>query len=101
VRVVWAPRALDRAAEAAEYIAQVRPDVAAKWIDGLFDAVGKLGRFPRRGRMVPEVGRSEIRELLYEGYRVVYRVDEKHVSILTVRHQRRQFSADVLEGESP
>ena len=101
MRVIWAPRALDRAAEAAEYIAEDRPEVAAKWVDGLFDAVGKLARFPRRGRIVPEVGRSEVRELLYEGYRVVYRVDEKHVSILTVRHQRRRFSSAILESESP
>ena len=65
-------------------------------MDGLFDVVGKLVQFPRRGRVVPEVGRPEIRELLYEGYRVVYRVDQKQVLLLTVRHQRRRFTEATL-----
>ncbi len=98
MRVVWSPLALDRAAEAAKYIARDGPEVAAAWADGLFDVVGKLVQFPRRGRVVPEVGRPEIRELLYEGYRVVYRVDQKQVLVLTVRHQRRRFTEAALEG---
>ena len=99
MRVVWSPLALDRAAEAAKYIARDGPEVAAAWVDGLFDIVGKLVQFPRRGRVVPEVGRPEIRELLYKGYRVVYRVDQKQVLVLTVRHQRRRFTEAALEGE--
>lgn len=99
MRVVWSPLALDRAAEAAKYIARAGPEVAAAWVDGLFDIVGKLVQFPRRGRVVPEVGRPEIRELLYEGYRVVYRVDQKQVLVLTVRQQRRRFTEAALEGE--
>ena len=99
MRVVWSPLSLDRAAEAAKYIARDGPEVAAAWVDGLFDVVGKLVQFPRRGRVVPEVGRPEIRELLYKGYRVVYRVDQKQVLVLTVRHQRRRFTEAALEGE--
>ncbi len=99
MRVVWSPLALDRAAEAAKYIARDGPEVAGAWVDGLFDVVGKLVQFPRRGRVVPEVGRPEIGELLYEGYRVVYRVDQKQVLVLTVRHQRRRFTEAALEGE--
>jgi len=38
MRVVWSPLAMERAAEAAEYIADDNPDVDARWIDGLFDA---------------------------------------------------------------
>ncbi|MCH7473964.1 MAG: type II toxin-antitoxin system RelE/ParE family toxin [Gemmatimonadetes bacterium] len=99
MRVVWSPLALDRAAEAAKHIARDGPEVAAAWVDGLFDVVGKLVQFPRRGRVVPEVGRPEIRELLYKGYRVVYRVDQKQVLVLTARHQRRRFTEAALEGE--
>ena len=100
MRVIWSPLALDRAAEAAQYIARDRPEVAAEWIDGLFAAVAKLARFPRRGRVVPEVGRPEIRELIYASYRVVYRVDHpKHILVLTVRHQRRRFTDEALEDD--
>jgi len=99
MRVVWAPIALDRAEEAARFIAADRPAAAAKWIDGLLDAVAKLTAFPDKGRMVPEVGRAEIREILYGSYRVVYRLEEKRLFILTVRHQRRHFSERVLREE--
>ena len=99
MRVIWAPVALDRAEEAARFIAADRPTAAAKWIDGLFDAVAKLSAFPDKGRMVFEVGRPEIREVLYGKYRVVYRLEEKRLFVLTVRHQRRHFSEGVLREE--
>ncbi len=99
MRVVWAPIALDRAEEAARFIAADRPAAAAKWIDGLFGAVAKLSAFPDKGRMVPEVGRAEIREILYGKYRVVHRLEEKRLFILTVRHQRRHFSERILWEE--
>ena len=99
MRIIWAPIALDRAEEAARYIAGDRPS-AAKWIDGLFDAVAKLRAFPHKGRMVSEVGRAEIREVLYGQYRVIYRLEEKRLFILTVRHQGRQFSESHLRDES-
>jgi toxin ParE1/3/4 len=99
MRVIWAPVALDRAEEAARFIAADRPAAAAKWIDGLFDAVARLSAFPDKGRMVPEVGRADVREVLYGKYRVVYRLEEKRLFVLTVRHQRRDFSERILREE--
>lgn len=71
---------------------------AERWVRGLFHAVHLLGRFPRRGRMVPELSRSDVRELIYRDHRVVYRVSTRLVEIVTVRHARRQL--DVGEGKS-
>jgi len=99
MRVIWAPVALDRAEEAARFIAADRPAAAAEWIDGLFDAVAKLSAFPDKGRMVPVVGRADVREVLYGKYRVVYRLEEKRLIVLTVRHQRRHFSERILREE--
>jgi plasmid stabilization system protein ParE len=90
---------LAQAEEATDYIAAERPATAAKWLDWLMDLVERLPRFPRKGRMVPEVGRSVIREVLYGRYRIIYRVDPTQISIVTVRHQRRRFTADDLERE--
>jgi len=49
-------------------------------------------RFPELGRIVPEVGRAEVREILFREYRVVYRLRPRLVEVLTVRHGRRKFS---------
>jgi toxin ParE1/3/4 len=91
VRITWAELAVERAAAIAQYIAADRPEAAERWIDDLLRIVDSLARSPRRGRMVPEVGRSEIREVLHGAYRVIYRLDPKRLAVLTIRHARRAF----------
>jgi plasmid stabilization system protein ParE len=99
VPVRWSLLAVRRAAEAANYIAAESEAAAERWVRGLFDAVKALGRFPNRGRGVPEIGRAEIRELIYGSHRVIYRVSPGSVEILTVRHARRRFDPDEVEGD--
>jgi toxin ParE1/3/4 len=101
VKVIWAPLALDRAAEIARYIAADRPSAAERWIDGLVRLAAGLSRAPRRGRIVPEVARPDLREILYGRYRLIYRLDPKRVVVLTVRHARRAFDVSELEGRHP
>ncbi len=96
MRVVWSPLAIERAAEAARYIAQDSPAAARRWVDGLFAAAGALNRMPERGRHVPELRRPDVRELLFGSHRLVYRVEARRVSILTVRHLRRQFDREEI-----
>lgn len=91
MRVVWAPLAIERAAEIARYIAADRPAAAARWIETLVRVVASLGVHPRRGRRVPELARDDLREILHGEYRVIYRIDSRRVVVLTVRHGRRQF----------
>lgn len=97
MRVVWSPLAIERAVEAAAYIAKDSPASARRWVDGLFTAVARLSRMPERGRRVPELSRSDVRELLFGSYRVVYRLEPRRVAILTVRHLRRRFDAEETE----
>lgn len=93
MKVVWSPLAELRTAEAFEYIAQDRPQAAAQWLDRLLESVSTLAEFPERGRVVPELAREDIREVILPPYRVLYRRDSKQVIILTVRHSRRELDA--------
>jgi toxin ParE1/3/4 len=97
-RVVWLPLAVQRVTQIAQHIARDRPGAASKWVDAVFAAVTPLAEFPESGRVVPEVGRAEIREVLHGEYRIVYKVEPRRVAVLTVRHGRRRFR---LEGEPP
>ena len=90
MRVIWSPLAIERAAEAAAYIAKDSPGGARRWVDDLFAAVATLAQLPERGRRVPDLPRPDIRELLVGSYRVVYRIEPKRVAVLTVRHLRRR-----------
>ena len=86
MRVVWTFFAIERATEAAAYIARDKPKAASMWLDGLFDSTDVLVDFPHSGRIVPEIGLAEYREIVYrKSHRVLYNVDKSTVSILTVR----------------
>jgi toxin ParE1/3/4 len=87
LRIVWSPLAIERAYEAAKYIARDKPEAARSWLEGVFEAVDRIGAFRQSGRMVPEIGLPEYREIVYrKSYRIVYYVDKSTVRILTVRN---------------
>ena len=89
MRVIWSPLAVDRASEIADYIAQDKPAAAEKWIDTVFSKVEQLKSSPEIGRIVPEISDSQFRELIYGNYRIIYRIETKQISILTIRHGRQ------------
>ena len=85
MKVIWSPLAIERAYEAARYIAEDKPEAALRWLDNLFKVTDRLERFPKSGRVVPEIGSVEFREVVYHGHRVIYRLEKTCVFILTVR----------------
>lgn len=97
MKIIWQPLALERVNEIIDLIARERPLAAEQWAVGLFDLVERLQQSPKRGRVVPEVGREQIRELLYRNHRVIYRLDPDSVSILTVRYARRLLDPEEID----
>jgi toxin ParE1/3/4 len=89
VKITWSPLAIDRVSEIAEYIARDKPSAAEKWIDKIFSKVEQLKSSPEIGRIVPEIRNEQFRELIYGNYRIIYRIEKKQISILTIRHGRQ------------
>jgi toxin ParE1/3/4 len=58
-------------------------------------AVDRLEMFPLSGRVVPEYARKDVREVIHSPYRIVYRVLEQEVHILTVTHAARPLPDDL------
>ncbi len=94
MRLDWSDRALGRVRETARYIAADDPVAAVRWVDGLFDAAGRLADFPESGRIAPELEDRGVRELIYGAYRVFYRIEADAVLILTVRHASQLVRED-------
>jgi plasmid stabilization system protein ParE len=63
----------------------------------LVAAVRHLRDYPLAGRVVPELGRATIREVVHGAYRIVYRVTPSAVEILAVIHGAREFPPPSLE----
>jgi len=72
------------------------PAAAIRWVESLFARVELLAKSPAQGRIVPESRRQDIREIQHQGYRMIFRIDERKVVILTVRHSRREFDYEEL-----
>ncbi len=51
------------------------------------------------GRKTPELARDDIREVLVRTYRIIYRVREDGIQVLTVIESRRLLRPDMLAGE--
>ena len=63
---------------------------AELFVDQLVSATDRIEAHPRIGRRVPEAGhRDDIRELIVQRYRVIYRVDVDGILILTIVHGSR------------
>jgi len=85
-------------ADATDYIAAERPSAALRWLDDVMAQTKSLSQFPDRSRMIPELQRPEIREVLVDPYRIPYRRDDEQIAILAVLHDRRAFDfGDITE----
>ncbi len=94
--------AVQRAEEAAEFIARDKPETARRWLEGLFRAVDRLEHFPESGRVLPEIGLSAYREIAYRSHRVIYKIQESTITILTVRHSRQLFDdREITDDPTP
>jgi addiction module RelE/StbE family toxin len=97
MKVTWSPLAIDRIAEIASYIAEDNPAAAEKWIHRLFARTGQLADFPASGPHITETPRRDVRELILGNYRIIYRVDSRQVSILTVRNTKQVLPLEDLK----
>jgi plasmid stabilization system protein ParE len=98
MNIIWSPLALDRISEIAGYIAQDKPSAAEKWIKTIFSKVEQLEVSPELGRIVPEIGNSQFRELIYGNYRIIYRIEKNQISILTIRHGKQLLPIDEVRA---
>lgn len=99
MKIVWTPLALERVSDIARYIARDKPSASAKWVKELFRLVGRLSRQPQSCRVVPELNRPDIRELIHGSYRVIYKVTDE-IHILTVRHGRQLLNETTELGKT-
>jgi len=96
MKIFWSPLAIDSASEIAEYIAQDKPSAAEKWINTVFSKVEQLKSTPEIGRLVPEIRNDPFRELIYGNYCIIYRIEKKQISILTIGHGNQLLPIDEI-----
>jgi toxin ParE1/3/4 len=89
MKVQWSAQALRRLEDIEDYFTAKDPLAAQRLIARLIRRGNSLSSFPRRGRIVPELKFSWLRELIDGNYRIVYRLLGSVVQIVTVFESHR------------
>jgi plasmid stabilization system protein ParE len=99
LKITWSPLAVEQVQDIAAYIALDKPSVAMEWVEKIFTSIEVLHNFPETGRVVDEVNRKEIRELVRGNYRVIYKIKqkEKEILILVVKNYRQKLKENEIE----
>ena len=97
MKIIWSPLAVDQAREIASYIALDKPSAAEEWINEIFDCVERLEEFPESGRVVPEIKRKDIREIVQGNYRVIYKLANDSINVLIVKSYYQQLKQKEIE----
>jgi addiction module RelE/StbE family toxin len=98
-QVSWTHTAQQDLTEIINYIAQDSVDEALAILQKLETKAALLMTLPNRGRVVPELlhtGISQYRELISAPWRIVYRVENKQVLIMSVLDNRRDLQTVLL-----
>ncbi len=86
LKVEWTNQALDKIEQISEFISLDSSSAATKWAELIFSKEKVLIDSPKIGRKVPEYNDESIREIIVGNYRLVYRIKEKYISIITVKN---------------
>jgi plasmid stabilization system protein ParE len=88
-QIAWSRRALQDLESIADYIAQDSPAYAGAVVKNIVSQTRMLVRFPRSGRVVPELDDENIREVFAYSYRIIYRLLEDNITVTAVIHGKR------------
>ncbi len=84
MKLVWTKESLINLQEIEKFITSDDPQTALAFIDKLISLAESLSYNPEKGRIVPELSITSIREILYKNYRIVYLLKKNSIEILTV-----------------
>jgi toxin ParE1/3/4 len=84
-QIILAPRAIRDLEAIVRYIAVDNSVAAVRLGQALISKAKTVGQFPESGRVVPEFDDASIREVIYNHYRIVYRVNSSTQTVDVIR----------------
>lgn len=90
-RLAWSRRAARDLIEIGDFIALDDPAAARRWVERLRATAARAAVTPLGGRVVPEFGRNDVRDVFQRTYRIVYRVMPRDVVVLTIFEGHRRL----------
>ena len=94
--VTWSDHAKADLRHIHDFIATDSRHYAKKVARDILDKSTQLAELPRIGKVVPEIGDENIRELHMYSYRILYEIKADDTHVLAVVHKRQDFQAEDL-----
>ncbi len=73
------------------YIAQDSRTYALRMVDKLTRKSMQIAVYPLSGRAVPEYERDDLREIIENPYRIIYRINGGQIDIVAIVHTSRNM----------
>ena len=90
-RLIWSPQAASDLQSICEFVARDSQEYARVLAQRIVSVAESIPRFPKAGRVVPELDVPELRERIVGAYRVIYRLRPGTVEIVTILHGARRL----------
>lgn len=91
MKVVWSKSALGDLREIRDWLSRDSACYALRVVERIVELAASLEAMPGRGHHVPEARSDAIRKIHSEPYRIIYKVSERAVSVLTIVHMARNL----------
>jgi plasmid stabilization system protein ParE len=92
MKLIWTDPSIEDLRAVRDYIGRDSEYYAADLVEQVVLSVERLLRFPKLGRVVPEAQDENIRELVHQNYRIIYRIAGERIEILTIVHGSRDLT---------
>ncbi|MBX9895881.1 MAG: type II toxin-antitoxin system RelE/ParE family toxin [Nitrosomonas sp.] len=92
MRVEWSNFARDDLDDLVQYISRDSLFYARRFGEKIILSTRRLRDFPESGRIIPETEDQTLREIIVQGYRVMYRLEADRVLILAIMHGSRDLT---------
>ena len=93
MKIVWTEPAVEDLRELHAYIARDSEMYASGFVERIILAAERVADHPKAGRVVPENNDENVREILYQHYRIIYRIKSDDIEMLTVIHGARDLAS--------
>lgn len=91
-KIEWTSSAVNDVKGLRDIIARDSQTYAERFVQRLIEVIENTANYPMMGRKMPEALDDSVREILFQKYRIVYRVETFRILVLMVIHGSRDFA---------
>lgn len=90
--IIWTITARNDLKNIFDYISKDSAYYARTFIKKIKYETKKIKSNPNIGRFVPEYNQKDLRELIFQNYRIIYKLESNKIIIVTIFHAARDLS---------